>query len=262
MEFNLKGKTALVGGSSKGLGRACALSLAREGVNIVLCAREEEPLKKTKEEIESLGVEVLALTGDMGNEADNKRVVQKATERFGGIDILINNSGGPKPGTFRDISEGDLDEGYESVLKYNIRMIRLCLPYMEKQGWGRIINITSVTVKEPGPNMVLSNIFRSAVVSYAKTISKELIGKGITINNIAPGYFKTDRVTRLMEARAEVEGVTVDEYEKNAMAQFPHNRYMDPDELGDLACYLCSEQARSITDVTLPIDGGILNGLI
>ena len=262
MEFNLKGKTALVGGSSKGLGRACALSLAREGVNIVLCAREEAPLKKTKEEIESLGVEVLALTGDMGNEADNKRVVQKAIERFGGIDILINNSGGPKPGTFRDISEGDLDEGYESVLKYNIRMIRLCLPYMEKQGWGRIINITSVTVKEPGPNMVLSNIFRSAVVSYAKTISKELIGKGITINNIAPGYFKTDRVTRLMEARAEVEGVTVEQYEKNAITQFPHNRYMDPDELGDLACFLCSEQARSITGVTLPIDGGILNGLI
>ncbi|NLJ00961.1 MAG: SDR family NAD(P)-dependent oxidoreductase, partial [Bacteroidales bacterium] len=198
MEFNLKGKTALVGGSSKGLGRACALSLAREGVNIVLCAREEEPLQKTKAEIKSLGVEVLALTGDMGNEADNKRVVQEATERFGGIDILINNSGGPKPGTFRDISEKDLDEAYESVLKYNIRMIRLCLPYMEKQGWGRIINIASVTVKEPGPNMVLSNIFRSAVVSYAKTISKELIGKGVTINNIAPGYFKTDRVTRLM----------------------------------------------------------------
>src|SRR5690554_3374053 len=261
MEFNLKGKTALVGGSSKGLGRACVLSLAREGVNIVLCARDKGPLKKTKEEIKSLGVEVLALTGDMGNEADNKRVVQKATERFGGIDILINNSGGPKPGTFRDISEEDLDEAYESVLKYNIRMIRLCLPYMEKQGWGRIINITSVTVKEPGPNMVLSNIFRSAVVSYAKTISKELIGKGVTINNIAPGYFKTDRVTQLIKARAKEDGISVADYEKNAIADFPHKRYMDASELGDLACFLCSDQARSITGTTFPIDGGILNGL-
>lgn len=261
MDFNLKGKTALIGGSSKGLGKACALSLAWEGANIVLCARNEEALQNTRMEIESLGVEVLALVADMRSEDDNKRVVQAAVERFEGIDILINNSGGPKPGTFRDISEADLDEAYRSVLKYNIRMIGLCLPYMERQGWGRIINITSVTVKEPAPNMVLSNIFRSAVVSYAKTISKELIGKGITINNIAPGYFRTDRVTQLMEARAKEEGVTVEAYEQKAIANFPHERYMDPRELGDLVTYLCSDQARSVNGITLPIDGGILHGL-
>ena len=251
-----------MGGSSKGLGRACALSLAREGVNIVVCARNEEPLLKTKREIEALGVEALALVADMGNEEDNKRVIREAGNRFGGIDILVNNSGGPKPGTFRDISEADLDDAYRAVLKYNIRMIRLCLPYMEQEGWGRIINITSVTVKEPAPNMILSNIFRSAVVSYAKTISKELIGKGITINNIAPGYFRTDRVTQLMEARAKEEGVTVEAYEQKAIADFPHERYMDPGELGDLVCYLCSEQARSINGTTFPIDGGILHGLM
>lgn len=261
MDFNLKGEIALVGGSSKGLGKACALSLAREGANIVLCARNEEALQNTRMEIESIGVEVLALVADMSNEDDNKRVVQAAVERFDGIDILINNSGGPKPGTFRDISEADLDQAYHSVLKYNIRMIGLCLPYMERQGWGRIVNITSLTVKEPAPNMVLSNIFRSAVVSYAKTISKELISKGITINNIAPGYFRTDRVTQLMEARAKEEGITVEAYEQKAIAGFPHERYMEPGELGDLVCYLCSEPARSINGTTLSIDGGILHGL-
>lgn len=261
MEVNLKGKTALIGGSSKGLGKACALSLAKEGVNIVLCARGEEALQETKKEIESLGVNVLALSGDMSDEAYNRRVVQEAADRFGGIDILINNSGGPKPGTFRDVTEGDLDTAYESVLKYAIRMINQCLPHMEKKGWGRIINITSVTVKEPAPTLVLSNIFRSALVSYAKSICKELIGNGVTINNIAPGYFKTDRVTQLMEVRAMEEGLTLEEVEEQSIANFPHKRYMDPSELGDLACFLCSEQARSITGSTIPIDGGILHGL-
>lgn len=261
MNVNLQGKVALIGGSSKGLGKACAISLAKEGVNIILTARGEEALDVTRKEIQSLGVEVLALPGDMGNLVYNQHLVEEASKRFGGIDILINNSGGPKPGTFRDINENDLDAAYQSVLKYNIRMIGLCLPHMEKQCWGRIVNITSITVKEPGPNMVLSNIFRAAVVSYAKTISKELIANGVTINNIAPGYFRTDRVTQLMAARAKEEGITVDEYEKNAIADFPHNRYMEPSELGDLVCFLSSDQARSITGSTFPIDGGVLNGL-
>src|SRR5690606_2662045 len=134
----------------------------------------------------------------MASEDDNQRIIDETLRRFGRIDILINNSGGPKPGTFREITLSDLDEAYQSVLKYNIRMIQGCLTYMERNGWGRIVNITSITVKEPAPNMVLSNIFRSAVVSYAKTISKEIISKGITINNVSPGYFKTDRVTQLM----------------------------------------------------------------
>jgi 3-oxoacyl-[acyl-carrier protein] reductase len=262
MQFNLRKKTAIIGGSSKGLGRACAVALAREGVNIVLCARNVEALRDTQQEIALLGVQTLALTVDMANGDDNARIVRETIARFGRIDILVNNSGGPKPGTFRDITEDDLDEAYVSVLKYTIRMIRLCLPYMEKNGWGRIVNITSVTVKEPAPGMVLSNIFRAAVVSYAKSISKELIAKGITINNVSPGYFMTDRVTQLMQVRAQEEGMTVEEYGQKAIAAFPHKRYMDPQELGDLVCYLCSDQARSVNGTTLQIDGGTLNGLL
>lgn len=262
MEFNLQGKTAIIGGSSKGLGKACAIALAREGVNIVLCARNSDALNQTQKEIESFGVGVLSLSVDMANIDDNKRIVDEAANRFGGVDILVNNSGGPKPGTFRDITEDDLDDAYNSVLKYNIRMINLCLPYMEKKGWGRIINIASVTVKEPAPNMVLSNIFRSAVASYAKTISKELISKGVTINSVCPGYFKTDRVTQLMKARSEAEGISVEEYEQKAIQDFPHKRYMDPQELGDMVCYLCSDQARSVNGTTIQIDGGLLSGLL
>ncbi|MDD4777118.1 MAG: SDR family oxidoreductase [Fermentimonas sp.] len=262
MKLNLEGKTAIIGGSSKGLGKACAVAVAREGVNIVLCARNEDNLIETQKEIEAIGVKTLALTADMSDAKDNQRIVSETVKRFGSIDILVNNSGGPKPGTFRDISEDDLDDAYNSVLKYNIRMINLCLPYMEKKGWGRIINIASVTVKEPAPNMVLSNIFRSAVASYSKTISKELISKGVTINTVCPGYFKTDRVTQLMKARSVAEGISVEEYEQKAIQNFPHKRYMDPQELGDMVCYLCSDLARSVNGTTIQIDGGLLSGLL
>lgn len=261
MNFNLRGKTAIVGGSSKGLGKACAIALAREGVNVTICARNVDALHETQKEIEALGVEVLALNADMSSADDNRRIVDETVKKFGTIDILVNNSGGPKPGTFCEISEDDLDEAYQSVLKYNIRMINLCLPYMERSGWGRIVNIASTSVKEPMENMVLSNIFRSAVVSYAKTISKELISKGITINNVCPGSFKTDRIIRLAEVRAKAAGMTVEEFEQKAVADLPHKRYMDPQELGDLVCYLCSDNARSINGTTIQIDGGMISGL-
>ena len=262
MNLNISGKVAIIGGSSKGLGKACAVALAKEGVNIVLCARHEETLQRTKTEIELLGVEVLALSVNMASAEDNQWIIDESIRKFGRIDILVNNSGGPKPGTFREVTSDDLDDAYRSVLRYNIRMIQGCLPFMEKNGGGRIVNITSVTVKEPAPNMVLSNIFRSAVVSFAKTISKEVISSGITINNVSPGYFKTDRVTQLMKVRSEAEGISTNEYEQRVIQDFPHKRYMDPQELGDLVCYLCSEQAKSINGTTIQVDGGMLNGLL
>lgn len=136
MDYKLKGKVAIVGGSSKGLGKASAVSLAKEGVNIVLCARNEKALEKTKEDIESLGVEVLALRVDMSKEEDNQRIVKETIDKFGRIDILVNNSGGPAPGSFRDFSIEDFDQAYHSVLRYNISMIKLCLPYMEQESGG------------------------------------------------------------------------------------------------------------------------------
>lgn len=262
MDYKIKGKVAIVGGSSKGLGKACAVALAKEGVNIVLCARNAEELHKAKKDIEVHGVEVLALSVDMSSDEDNQRVVNETIAKFGKIDILVNNSGGPAPGSFNDLSMEDFDEAYNSVLKYNIRMIKYCLPYMEKNRWGRIINIASISVKEPSPTMVLSNIFRTAVVSFAKSISRELIGKGVTINNVCPGYFRTDRITQLMEKEASDEGISIQEYEDQVMSSLPHKRFMNPAELGNMVCYLCSSQARSVNGTTIQIDGGGLKGLM
>lgn len=261
MDFGLKGKIAIIGGSSKGLGKACAIALAREGVNIVLCARSKESLHETGKEIKQYGVDVLTVVADMSVAEDNERIVKETISRFGQIDILINNSGGSKPGTFREVSLDNMDEAYNSILKYNVRMTNLCLPYMERAGWGRIVNITSITVKEPAENMVLSNIFRASVVSYAKTISRGLIGKGVTVNNVCPGYFKTDRVIQLIDAHSKAEGISPQEVEEKITSTFPHKRYMNPQELGDYVSYLCSSQARSITGTTVQIDGGLIRSL-
>lgn len=262
MDYKINGKVAIIGGSSKGLGLASATSLAKEGVNVVLCARNEDDLQIAKKKIEVHGVEVLTLSVDMSSEADNRKIVEETLAKFGRIDILVNNSGGPTPGSFDELSMDDFDEAYNSVLKYNIRMIKYCLPHMEKNGWGRIVNIASVTVKEPSPTMVLSNVFRTAVVSFAKSISRDLMRKGITINNVCPGYFRTDRITQLMEKEAYDANVSVQEYEEQVISAFPHKRFMNPDELGDLVTYLCSIQARSITGTTLQIDGGVTRGLM
>ncbi|MCX6327713.1 MAG: SDR family oxidoreductase [Bacteroidia bacterium] len=262
MNFELKDRIAIVGGSSKGLGKACAISLAKEGAKIVLCANDSASLEKTKQEIEAIGVSVLALLVDMSLEIDNERIIKETILEFGRIDILINNSGGPKPGSFYDISNNDWDDAYNSVLKYNVRMIKGCLPYMEKLGWGRIINITSLAVKEPAKTLVLSNVFRAGVVSLAKSLSKDLISKGITINNICPGAFKTDRAKELMQKRADESGSTVDEIEEQTVRNFPQKRYQHPEELGDLVCFLASERAAAITGTTIQIDGGISNSLL
>lgn len=261
MNFKLKDKVAIIGGSSKGLGKACAISLAKEGVKIVLCAKEPDALEQTRQEIESLGVEVLSLSVDMSQASDNRKIVSQTIKTFGRIDILINNSGGPKPGSFNEISLEDWDIAYNSVLKYNIRMIKECLPYLEKNKWGRIINITSLSVKEPSPTLLLSNVFRTGVVSLAKSLSKDLIGKGITINNICPGAFKTDRAIDLITKRAESLKIQVEEVERESLKNFPQNRYQHPDELGDLVCFLASNSAASITGTTIQIDGGISNSL-
>jgi len=262
MDYKIKGKVAIIGGSSKGLGKACAVALAREGVNIVLCARNNEELQKTKKDIEVHGVEVLALSVDMSSDEDNQRIVKETIAKFGKIDILVNNSGGPAPGSFSELTMNDFDEAYNAVLKYNIRMIKYCLPYMEENQWGRIVNIASISVKEPSSTMVLSNIFRTAVVSFAKSISRELIGKGITINNVCPGYFRTDRITQLMEKEANDEDISAQEYEEQVMSSLPHKRFMNPAELGSMVCYLCSSQARSINGTTIQIDGGTMKGLL
>ena len=191
-----------------------------------------------------------------------KDIVRKVIGKYGSIDILVTNSGGPKPGAFFTLNEEDWRNAFDSVLFYVIELYRLVIPYMKKNNWGRIINNTSLTVKEPPETMVLSNVFRTGVVSLAKTMSKGLIKSNITINNICPGAFKTDRAMELLHAKANTTGVSVKEVENNAVANLPMRRYQAPHEFGDLVAFLASDLAKSITGTTIQIDGGISKGLL
>lgn len=261
MNLKIKDRVAIVGGSSKGLGRGCAIQLAKEGVNIVLCANEESSLQSTTKEIESYGVKVLPLLVDMSSANDNNLIVKETIARFGKIDILINNSGGPRGGSFFDLEENDWIKAFNDVLMYVIRMDSLVIPFMKKNNWGRIINITSLVVKEPSENLVLSNVFRTGVVSLSKSLSKDLIKSNITINNICPGAFKTDRAIELLKIRAKNENRTLEEVEGDAIKNYPLGRYQTPDELGDIVTFLCSDLAKGITGTTINIDGGMAKGL-
>lgn len=261
-DVGLKKKVAIIGGSSRGLGRGCAIQLAREGVNVVLCAnRDKASLEETSKHIKDLKVEVLAFQGDMSSKEDNERLVDETIKKFGKVDILINNSGGPPAGTFFDFEEKDWEQAFRGVLLYVIRMCKLTIPYMKKQGWGRIINITSLVVKEPSEGLILSSVFRTGVVSMAKVLSRELIKHNITINSICPGSFQTDRAVELMQREARQKNVSLKEIEKNAVARMPLGRYQQPSELGDLVTFLCSDLACGITGTTIQIDGGVSRSL-
>jgi len=264
MNLNISNKIAFIGGASKGLGKASAESLAKEGVSLAICSNDPKSLNETAEYLLSTyKVEVLPILADL-SETDKIKdnVIKKVIDKFGRIDILITNSGGPKPGDFFTLNEDDWRNAFDSVLYYVIELYRLVIPFMKKNNWGRIINNTSLTVKEPPATMVLSNVFRTGVVSLAKTMSKDLIKSNITINNICPGAFKTDRAIELMKAKAETTGVSIDEVEKNAVVNFPMGRYQKPDEFGDLVAFLASDLAKSITGTTIQIDGGISKGLL
>lgn len=262
MNLGLKNKVAIIGGSSKGLGKGCAMQLAQEGVNVVVCANDKDSLERTGRLIKELGVEALLLEVDMSLEKDNQRIVDETLKKFGRIDILVNNSGGPPAGDFFRFNNDGWESAFNSVLMYVVRMCRLTIPHMKKNNWGRIINLTSLTVKEPAEELILSNVFRSGVVSMAKTLSRNLIKHNITINNICPGAFKTDRALELMAASALKENVTVEEIEKRAIVNMPLGRYQRPEELGNLVVFLCSELAEGITGTTIQIDGGIARGLL
>ena len=262
MDLGLKGKVALIGGASKGLGKACAVSLAGEGVSVAICARGKEVLERTAQQIREMNVEVLSLEADMTSKKDNQRIINETIKKFGRIDILVNNSGGPLPGKFDDFDDSQWEQAFQSVLMNVIRVTRLAIPHMKKNKWGRIINITSLSVKEPAETLILSNVFRSGVVSMAKTMSQELIKHNITVNNVCPGAFKTDRAIELMKKAAKANGSTVDEVEANAIKTLPQGRFQEPKELGDFVAFLASDLASGITGTTVQVDGGISKGLM
>jgi 3-oxoacyl-[acyl-carrier protein] reductase len=263
MDLGIQGRTALVAASSKGLGRESARSLAREGVRVILCARGEEALRRTADEIRSESdVEVLDFAADLTKPDEVRRLVERSVERFGTVDILVNNCGGPPIGTFL---EHDLDawrRAVDTTLMSTIVLTREVLPFMIKKRWGRIVNITSMSVKQPVPGLILSNSLRAAVVGWAKTLADEVAHDRVLVNSICQGYFMTDRIVSLAGTRAKNEGKTPDVVLAEFTADVPLERMGAPEEFGPLVAFLASERASYITGATFAIDGGRCRGLL
>jgi len=261
MDLGLKDKVALVTASSKGLGRACALALAREGAKVAICARDGKALKVAADEIVmTTGSEVLAVPADMANSRDIQQVVKETVKHFGKLQILVTNAGGPPAGNFTDFEDRQWQEALNLTLMSTVRLIRAALPYMQQEGWGRIINITSMSVKEPLDNLILSNAIRPAVHGLAKTLSQQIAPYGITVNNVMPGTIRTDRVEQLAQARSEKNEQTVAEAIIEMGKAAALGRIGEPEEFGAVVAFLASERASYITGVSLPVDGGRIKG--
>ena len=257
MDLALRGKVALVEGSSRGLGYACARRLAEEGASVVLCARTKERVERAAEEIRTTtGAEILAVVADLGAPDGPEDFVRSVLERFGHVDILVHNTGGPPPGDFFAHDESAWQGAFELLLLSAIRTYRLVLPSMRKQGWGRIVNFTSVTVKEPWKDLILSHVFRTGLASLAKTLSSQLASEGILINNVCPGFFRTERSQNLLTRRSEESGRTLEQVTAEALSEVPMGRIGEPEELANLVAFLCSERASYLTGVTIQADGG------
>jgi len=262
MKLGLKNKVAVIGGSSSGIGKTVAMMFAKEGCRVVICGRHADRLSAVRSEIlEKHKVDVLSVCMDQTKKEDIKRLVKNTVTRLKRIDILFTNTGGPKSGNFFDFSEEDWNSAHELLLLYVVRVYNEVIPIMKEQGFGRIINNTSFTVKEPADALVLSNVYRTAVVSLAKTLSRELARFNITINNICPGFVDTDRLKELFGKTAEKEGISADEVYKRAISNMPINRLQKSDDIARLVAFLASESAETITGTTIQIDGGLIKGL-
>ena len=263
MDLGLQNRVALVAASSRGLGKACALELAREGACIVICAREPERLAETADEIASAtGAEVFPMAADLTDGAQIRDLVSDALARFRRIDVLVTNNGGPPAGYFYDFGDEAWLEAHQLTLLSTVRLIRAALPAMRARQWGRIINITSVSVKQPIDNLLLSNVYRPGVIGLAKTLSAQLATDGITVNNVAPGYTRTDRVLDLARARAADTGQEVEAVLAGTVGNVPMGRMGEPGELAALVAFLASERAGYITGATIQVDGGYVSGLL
>jgi len=247
MDLRLAGRTAVVCGGSAGIGLGIAEALSDEGANLVLFARRPDVLEQAAERLGAA-----AVPGDVTVADDAERLVRAAVDAFGGIDILVNNSGGPPRSSALALDERGVIEAVELMLVSAVRLTGLCLPYLERSEAGRIVNVTSSTVREPIDNLALSNAVRPGVVGWAKTLARELGPKGITVNSIAPGRVDTERLREVYP-----EGPT-----ESDLAAIPLRRLGTPREVGDLVAFLCSDRAAYITGTLITVDGGLTRGLV
>jgi 3-oxoacyl-[acyl-carrier protein] reductase len=257
MELGLQGCVAIVTGASSGMGHATAMSLAREGCNVTLFARRQALLDEAVATIHGLGTgaAALAVAGDASDPAALQAVLDRTLERFGHLDILVNNTGGPPAGGFEDFDDEAWHRAWELTLMSTLRLTRLALPALRASGRGRVVNITSSAVKEPNDGLLLSNTYRPGVIGWAKSLSKDEGPNGITINSIAPGYIDTERL-RSFYTGDDDPARLADE------ALIPARRFGDPGEIADAITFLCSTRAAYVNGITLLIDGGLAKGLL
>lgn len=261
MKLDLNGKSALVTAGSKGMGRAIALAFADEGMSVAVAARGEEALEETRAAIESKGAAALALPGDVSRADDVTRIVNETVQRFGGLDVLVVNAGGPPAKSFTDSGDDDWQRAFELTLMSAVRLIRAAMPHLEKNG-GSVITIESISVKQPVSGLLLSNSVRPAVIGLIKTLADELGSKGIRFNNILPGMIMTDRARSLAENRAKVGGRSIDAVIAETERSIPLGRYGEPDEIANLAVFLASSASSYITGTSILCDGGLYRGLM
>jgi 3-oxoacyl-[acyl-carrier protein] reductase len=263
MDLGLRGRVALVTAASRGLGRAIAEELSAEGASLVICARGGDELEKTRAAIAAkTSVPVVAVKADVAKADDVNAVVHKALDVFQRIDILVTNAGGPPSGPFESHSADAWESAFRLTLESVVNLCRGVMPGMKERRWGRILNVTSIAVKQPVDNLMLSNSLRAAVTGFARTLANEVAPFGITVNNLLPGYTRTERVEQLAAAGAKASGSTPEAMRAKWEAQIPMGRLGEPREFAALAAFLASERASYITGQNVAVDGGWIRGLV
>jgi 3-oxoacyl-[acyl-carrier protein] reductase len=263
MDLGLIGKIAIVCGASQGLGFATAMELSKEGCAVIICSRSNDRIQQAATTIESqTGGRVFAHQVDLSQTDQVVQFARLVTSQFHSIDILVNNTGGPPPGFFMDFSESDWSQAFQGILLSAATLTKQVLPLMVKHNWGRIINLQSMTVKQPIDNLLLSNSIRLAVVGWAKTLANQYAKHNITINTIATGYTLTGRLSDLANKRAQNENVSTEQIMDRWKATVPMQRLAQPEEIAWLVTFLASEKAAYITGTTIPVDGGVVQSML
>jgi 3-oxoacyl-[acyl-carrier protein] reductase len=261
MDLHLKNKRALVTGSSQGLGYAAALGLAKEGCRVAINGRDEGKIKAKAETLQNeTGSQIIGLAGDLSAADVPEKLVQQTAEAFGGLDILITNAGGPPPGSIDMLDDEAWKKGIDVCLMAHVRLIKSALPYLRTSDSASILTVTSLAVKQPIPNLLISNSVRAGTIGLTKSLALELGKEGIRVNSILPGWTETERVGELMNARAKANNSTVEEEAQRQAAESPFGRMATPEEFANAAVFLVSPAASYITGVMLSVDGGMVKG--